>query len=173
MLSEEGYRQLRRHGHAHTAAACAPAAAGDVRFLDAGLAAAVDDEDADRCRALFAAPWADLPVLLDREVTATVAHVELRIPPDLRALRGHFPMLPVVPGAVHLAWVMHFARADLGVGGALAGMDQVKFRRIVQPGHRLILSITLQPRRDGLAFRLGTRDELFSSGRLFLDGGGA
>ena len=88
-------------------------------------------------------------------------------------MRGHFPTLPIVPGAVHLAWAMHHARADLGAGGALAGMDHVKFRRIVQPGHRLILSITLQPRRDGLAFRLGTRDELFSSGRLFLDGGGA
>lgn len=173
VLSEPGYRQLRRQGHAHVAAACAPAGAADVRFLDAQHADTLHEASLDRCLALFTAPWPDLPVVLGRESTATAAHVELRVPPDLRALRGHFAALPIVPGVVHLAWVLHHARTELGVSAAVTGMDQVKFRRIVQPGHRLTLSITLDTQRGSVSFRLGTADELFSGGRLVLEGDGA
>jgi len=168
VLSEEGYRQLRRHGHAEAATACGPVAAPDVRFLDAGLEREVAGADEGRCLALFGAPRPDLPVVLDREVDAVTVRVELRVPPDLRALAGHFAALPIVPGVIHVAWALHFARAALGVPGALVGMDQVKFRQIVQPGHRLTLSVTRHPQRGELSFRLGTADTLFSGGRLVL-----
>ena len=169
MLSEEGYRQLRRHGHAQAATACHPLAAAEVRFLDAGLEREVAGADEDRCLALFGAPRPDLPVVLDREVDAGTVRVGLRVPPDLRVLAGHFAALPIVPGVIHVAWALHFARTDLGVTGALAGMDQVKFRHIVQPGHRLTLSVTRHPQRGEISFRLGTADTLFSGGRLVLE----
>jgi len=168
--SDEGFRQLRRHGPAQLAAACPHAPAG-VRFLDPGRADDVGGADAAGCLALFSAPWPDLPVILDRQADGATAQVVLRVPPDLRALRGHFAALPIVPGVVHLGWALHFARTELGVRGALAGMDQVKFRRIVQPGHRLVLSVRLEPQRGGLSFRLGTDEELFSAGRLALGAG--
>jgi len=169
VLSEEGYRQLRRHGHAQAATACGDVAATDVRFVDAGLEREVAGADENHCLALFAAPRRDLPAVLHREVDAGAVRVELRVPPDLRALAGHFAALPIVPGVIHVAWALHFARADLGVTGALAGMDQVKFRHIVQPGHQLTLTVTWHPQRGELSFRLGTADTLFSGGRLVLE----
>ena len=168
MLSDEGYRHLRRHGHAQAAAACGPVVAADVRFVDAGLEREVAGADEGRCLALFGAPRPDLPVVLGYGVDAGTVQVELRVPPDLRALAGHFAALPIVPGVIHVAWALHFARAHLGVRGALAGMDQVKFRHIVQPGHRLTLSASWHPQRGELSFRLGTADTLFSAGRLVL-----
>jgi hypothetical protein len=164
---------LRRRGHDHVAASCAPAAAAAIRFLDLRHAEEIASAPPGHLVGLLLAPPPDLPVVLRRDVDAASVHVDLRVPPDLRALRGHFAALPIVPGVVHLAWALHFARADLGVTTALRGMDQVKFRRIVQPGHRLVLSVTLAPQRDILSFRLGRGDELFSAGRLYLDTGGA
>lgn len=144
-----------------------------MRLVDEQLAGALETTDAGGCLALFAAPWPDLPVVLDQDVAAAAARFELRVPPDLCALRGHFASLPIVPGVVQVAWALHFARAALGATAALSAMDHVKFRRIVQPGHRLTLSITPDARPGSLSFRLGMGDELFSGGRLFLEGGGA
>jgi len=171
ILNDLGTRQLCRHGHAQVASACTPGTS--VRFIDGSLAAALESADTAGCRALFDAPWPDLPVVLCRQVSDGRATVELRVPPDLRSLRGHFRSLPIVPGVVHLGWAMHVARTELGLRPALAGMDQVKFRRIVQPGAALVLSVSGDADRSCLAFRLGTASEMYSSGRLFLDGGHA
>jgi len=169
VLSEEGYRQFRRHGHAHVASGCAPASV--VRFVDERFADLVASADPEGCLALFHAPWPDLPVVLDSHVSGTTASLELRIPPDLRALRGHFASLPIVPGVIHVAWALHFARTELGVPAVLEGMDHVKFRRIVQPGLVLHLSVTKDRNHGGIAFRLGAAEEVFSSGRLLLEHG--
>lgn len=108
-------------------------------------------------------------MVLERRTAAQQATVGLRVPPDLDALRGHFASLPIVPGVVQVAWALHFGHAELRTTTVLAGMDHVKFRRIVQPGHRLVLSVAWEPHRSSLSFQLGTGDELYSSGRLFLD----
>lgn len=140
-----------------------------VRFVDEQLAATVSAADAAACLALCEASWPRLPVVLGRRTADRQATVALRVPPDLDALRGHFASLPIVPGVVQVAWALHFGHAELRTTTVLAGMDHVKFRRIVQPGHRLVLSVTWEPHRSSLSFQLGTRDELHSSGRLFLD----
>lgn len=98
----------------------------------------------------------------------TRACIELRVPPDLRALRGHFAQIPIVPGVIHAAWALHFARTELGLRGRLEAMDNVKFRRIVRPGHQLSLSLDWDPARRSLCFTLAGDDGLHSSGRLVL-----
>lgn len=141
--------------------------------MDEQFAEKVSAVDAAGCVALWEAPWPRLPVVLERRTAAQQATIALRVPPDLGALRGHFASVPIVPGVVHIAWALHFGHAELRTTTALTGMDHVKFRRIVQPGHRLVLSVTWESHRSSLSFQLGTRDELYSSGRLFLDAASA
>ena len=65
--------------------------------------------------------------------------------------QGHFPQLPVMPGVLQveaLAQTMgvYVARQE-GFGdriGLFAAIDEVRFKRIVQPGDRLSLEITME-----------------------------
>ena len=65
--------------------------------------------------------------------------------------QGHFPQLPVMPGVLQveaLAQTMgvYVARQE-GFGdriGLFAAIDEVRFKRIVQPGDRLTLEVTME-----------------------------
>jgi 3-hydroxyacyl-[acyl-carrier-protein] dehydratase len=65
--------------------------------------------------------------------------------------QGHFPALPVMPGVLQveaLAQTMgvYVARTE-GFGdriGLFAAIDEVRFKRIVQPGDRLTLEVTME-----------------------------
>ncbi|MCY7418348.1 MAG: 3-hydroxyacyl-ACP dehydratase FabZ [Chloroflexi bacterium] len=65
--------------------------------------------------------------------------------------QGHFPELPVMPGVLQVealaqTMAVYVARQD-GFGdriGLFAAIDEVRFKRIVQPGDRLPLEITME-----------------------------
>jgi 3-hydroxyacyl-[acyl-carrier-protein] dehydratase len=65
--------------------------------------------------------------------------------------QGHFPGLPVMPGVVQVealaqTMAVYVARRP-GFGtriGLFAGVDECRFRRIVQPGDRLVLEVTME-----------------------------
>ncbi len=65
--------------------------------------------------------------------------------------QGHFPELPVMPGVLQVealaqTMAVYVARQD-GFGdriGLFAAIDEVRFKRIVQPGDRLTLEITME-----------------------------
>jgi 3-hydroxyacyl-[acyl-carrier-protein] dehydratase len=65
--------------------------------------------------------------------------------------QGHFPGLPVMPGVMQveaLAQTMAvYVAQQPGFGdriGLFAGIEECRFRRIVQPGDRLTLEITME-----------------------------
>ncbi|MEA2621160.1 MAG: 3-hydroxyacyl-[acyl-carrier-protein] dehydratase [Chloroflexota bacterium] len=65
--------------------------------------------------------------------------------------QGHFPGLPVVPGVIQveaLAQTMAvYVAREPGMGdriGLFAGIEECRFKRIVQPGDRLTLEITME-----------------------------
>jgi len=74
--------------------------------------------------------------------------------------QGHFPELPIMPGVLQveaLAQTMgvYVARTD-GMRdklGLFAAIDECRFKRIVQPGDRLVLEVTIEKlgRRMGRA----------------------
>ena len=72
--------------------------------------------------------------------------------------QGHFPGLPVMPGVLQveaLAQTMAvYVAQQEGFGdriGLFAGIDECRFKRVVQPGDRLTLEITM----DKLGRRFG------------------
>jgi 3-hydroxyacyl-[acyl-carrier-protein] dehydratase len=64
---------------------------------------------------------------------------------------GHFPGLPVLPGVIQveaLAQTMAvYVAREPGFGdriGLFAGIDECRFKRIVQPGDRMTLEVTME-----------------------------
>ena len=65
--------------------------------------------------------------------------------------QGHFPELPVMPGVLQVealaqTMAVYVARQE-GFGdriGLFAAIDEVRFKRIVQPGDRLTLEVTME-----------------------------
>ena len=65
--------------------------------------------------------------------------------------QGHFPGLPVMPGVLQVealaqTMAVYVARTE-GFGdrmGLFAAIDECRFKRIVQPGDRLALEITME-----------------------------
>jgi hypothetical protein len=170
VLSDAGLRALRRSGHAAIAAACVPSVApARVRFVDPTAAIDIASCAETALPGLYDAPWPELPVILGCEPAGELrARFKLRIPPDLHALRGHFPDLPIVPGAIHVGWALVLARRAFGLPGSLLGIPAVKFRRIVQPGHALSLSLEWQVERRLLSFSLASNSGPHSAGRLVM-----
>ena len=78
--------------------------------------------------------------------------------------QGHFPGLPVMPGVLQveaLAQTMAvYVAKQPGFGdriGLFAGIDECRFKRVVQPGDTLRLEITMEKLGDALRSRSGHR----------------
>jgi acyl-CoA synthetase (AMP-forming)/AMP-acid ligase II len=102
-----------------------------------------------------------------REITRDNDHVELTllVEPSLPQFDGHFPAHPVLPGVAQLDWAMDFGRECFDIAGEFAGMDALKFQRVVVPGTRLTLSLDWQaPGR--LNFRYQSALGQHANGRL-------
>lgn len=64
---------------------------------------------------------------------------------------GHFPDMPVMPGVIQVealaqTMAVYVAREE-GYGeriGLFAGIDECRFKRIVQPGDRIALEVTME-----------------------------
>jgi 3-hydroxyacyl-[acyl-carrier-protein] dehydratase len=64
---------------------------------------------------------------------------------------GHFPDMPVMPGVIQVealaqTMAVYVAREE-GYGeriGLFAGIDECRFKRIVQPGDRITLEVTME-----------------------------
>jgi 3-hydroxymyristoyl/3-hydroxydecanoyl-(acyl carrier protein) dehydratase len=168
ILSEEGLRALRRGGHGAAAALCAPDLAADaVRFVDLSEREALEAAPDARLAALYDAPFPARPFVRGTPAAeGPEATIELRIQPDLACLRGHFPRLPVVPGATQLGWALEFGSLVLGTPRATRALHLVKFERIIQPGRSIRLRVAAEAGGTVLRFEYASGAGRHSTGRI-------
>lgn len=98
----------------------------------------------------------------------------LEIPCDLAYFAGHFPTAPVVPGVAQIGWVLALAQRDLLPDLRFAGMEALKFQRLLRPGDVAELALRWDAGKRKLYFTFTLGDAPCSSGRvLHGDGHGA
>lgn len=90
----------------------------------------------------------------------------LEIPYDLAHFSGHFPTAPVVPGVAQISWAMSLAQRDLLPGLRFAGMEALKFQRLLRPGDIAVLALKWDALKQKLYFAFTVNDAPCSSGRI-------
>lgn len=90
----------------------------------------------------------------------------LEVPYELAIYQGHFPTVPIVPGAMLAGWAVDLAARHAGWTHGLAHLPQVKFRRIVQPGVLVRLELRHDAALGRLDFSYRNEDGLHSMGTL-------
>jgi 3-hydroxymyristoyl/3-hydroxydecanoyl-(acyl carrier protein) dehydratase len=159
--SAEGARCFRKQGWRGFVAAVSGWA--QARGLDAGALRVVS--------ALPAAgalpPLPRLPAVLHvaREGPLAVT-LTLEVPFELAIFQGHFPTVPIVPGAVLTGWAAAWACEHAGWPHAALVVPQVKFRRIVQPGYAVQLAFRRDAASQRLDFSYRSSGGLHSAGTL-------
>ncbi|MFG6441906.1 AMP-binding protein [Roseateles sp. LKC17W] len=82
----------------------------------------------------------------------------------LPQLEGHFDGHPILAGVVQLEWAQMFGRERFVIDGEFAGMEAVKFQRVITPGRLVTLSLSWTPGK--LSFRYHSDLGQHASGKL-------
>ena len=89
----------------------------------------------------------------------------LDVPGDLLFFDGHFDAAAVVPGVVLLDWAVLQAEQRFGLAPPLAGIEVLKFQKVVLPGTRLTLKLERSDART-VVFAFESVEGSHASGRL-------
>lgn len=109
------------------------------------------------------------PLLLEVKAAESGIELSLAIPHDLVYFRGHFPTIAVLPGVVQIEWVMSYSKRYFNLGDAAAGTLRIKFRRLIRPSDRLLLSLAYHPTRNQIDFTYSNSEGILTSGRIGLE----
>ena len=85
--------------------------------------------------------FADLPLIENVKSNRKELMISMRIPMELRFLRGHFESKPIVPGVVLLHWVYHFISEYWKLPMNPGLVNRLKFSKPLTPGDKLTLTI--------------------------------
>ena len=113
-----------------------------------------------------------VPDVIARQVSADSAVYALDIAADLHAFEGHYPGNPILPGVVQVDWAMRFACEAFADSPqpvdwrGFAGIEQLKFHKIVTPGVRLELHLAWDAAAGKLAFSYEGQGERKSAGQI-------
>ncbi|MGY6269635.1 AMP-binding protein [Achromobacter denitrificans] len=92
------------------------------------------------------------------------------VPPDLAQFSGHFPAAPVVPGVAQIGWAADLALRDLDIPGRFAGIEALKFQRLMRPGDAGALHLRWDAGASRLYFTYTIEGATCSSGRILQAG---
>ncbi len=112
--------------------------------------------------------WYELTNIGRRDPRHISARV--RVPPESRWFRGHFPGEAILPGVALIAMVRETVCCARGDRTILRALKRVRFKHIVRPGDVLEISVSLEPGKtpDG-SFQVTAGDEVVCSGRVFFE----
>jgi 3-hydroxyacyl-[acyl-carrier-protein] dehydratase len=88
------------------------------------------------------------------------------VPRGLPIFRGHFPGLPIVPGALQVGWAAELARTHGLETGRCTGIVTAKFRRLMLPGMRMAARLEPGPQAGQVRFEYASDGAVVSTGRL-------
>ncbi|WP_445180049.1 AMP-binding protein [Pseudomonas sp. McL0111] len=178
VLSENGLFALREHGRRHLTetlrqhlrehceALALPRRWRLLRQLPLNSQGKLPQAEVE---ALLLAPRPKAPEVLEQTQTDGEWNLQLTVPPDLAYFSGHFPKAPVLPGVVQVEWALNLGRQVLNLSGAFAGMEVLKFQRLVRPGDEIQLHLRFEPTRGKLYFTYRNDTATCSSGRILLE----
>ncbi len=110
--------------------------------------------------------WYELKNIRRRDPRHITARV--RVPPESRWFRGHFPGDPILPGVALIDMVRETVGRAAAGRPALRALKRVRFKQIVRPGDMLEITVALEPgEAQNGAFQITSRGEVVCSGRLF------
>jgi 3-hydroxymyristoyl/3-hydroxydecanoyl-(acyl carrier protein) dehydratase len=98
-----------------------------------------------------------LPKVLEERRSAERCELDILVEAGNPWFQGHFPQFAILPGVVQIGWAEHYARTLYGFEAGIASLEQVKFKRPILPGARLML--TLKPDLTARKLRYEYRDE--------------
>lgn len=90
----------------------------------------------------------------------------IEIPCDLAYFSGHFPTAPVVPGVAQITWALSLAQRELQPALHFAGMEALKFQRLLRPGDVAELALRWDAGKQKLYFAYTLDGAPCSSGRV-------
>jgi len=85
---------------------------------------------------------------------------------------GHFPGLPVMPGVLIVEAIAQTSIVATGNGKMrICGVENIKFRKPIEPGNSIEISVELEDESDGISKFSGTvvvEGDLAASGKILL-----
>lgn len=105
------------------------------------------------------------PDIVAERTTLDGIALDLRITADLVPLAGHFPGVPIVPGVALIDWAVRLAARYVGFRDEGTSRLQIKFRRVLQPGCDVTLSIRRLSERN-MRFEYRHLNTVYSSGTV-------
>lgn len=114
-------------------------------------------------RALFGGPAFEMPTIKKRRIDGDEAQFDLELNSDLRWFDGHFPGQPILPGVAQLHIAALLAEEIWGIQPSGREMSRIKFRRVMQPGDSLTLTLTRKG-GDRLDFSYAQGSDVLASG---------
>ena len=166
--SPEGIRRIRREGRAGLvgewrATLGREDPGGDVWSI-VEVMPSPGSSEAEQWTRPLRQPWVDfVEIYADDTLRAS-----MRVPLDLDVFRGHFPAIPIVPGAMQIDWVMSQLKTHLKPAARFVSLHGAKFQRLVRPAMSLTLAIRV--RGNLVRFEYACADSAVSVGRIEIGG---
>ena len=82
--------------------------------------------------------------------------MDFMVPPDLPCFAGHFPAMPLVPGALLLDWAIAEMTSRWAVSAPI-GVKNCKFLQPVFPGDSLLLRVEVVDQRVDFVWEKASR----------------
>lgn len=169
-LTPSGRTALSRHGRAGLVGELGQHAAGDDALATPMVWRFVDAlPEAGRIDLLLQAPLPRMAQVVTERLEGDTHVLSLVLPLDLACFVDHFPVAPVLPGVLQIAWALEFASSRFGTATTCRGMDQLKFQRLLRPGDRVDLALRYDPVRARLHFTYRIDGTACSSAHLRMD----